>query len=403
MRTSKNGKALKLISSAQITLSKIYDAYTINLSNSNLDIVCNDQGDALAGEIGVNGRAITTTSVVMGAKKLTAVASNPIAEQYCISISAQVGCTVAKNGNDKVYVNTLSNSVTGKFSISFNIEGITTVVKEVSFVKKMNDAPNFIDGQFSFGTGYWSNTQDGTGVLGSNVTIKQSNESIYGTNLLEIVNTTAVYSRKTINIEKDKIYRCRFRAKQSIDNTTGNKVAYFGYTPYNSSGTAIGTNGSNNMYFKNEALKTNAWTEWEYYVSTTARAEISTTVNGVKKIITPAVHAFPTNSVKFRPMFIVNYNNGNGIALVDGWILEDATERFEISQLDYKASQIETNVNSINANVISIKTYTDMSSNPMTLAAKANYSEYDYPDQGEVFLHGLNEKRNPANVDGKCI
>lgn len=261
MRTSKNGTVLKLISSAQITLSKIYDAYTINLSNSNFDIVCNDQGDALAGEIGANGRAITTTSVVMGTKKLTAVASNPTAEQYCISISEQVGCTAAKNGNDKIYINTLSNSIAGKFSISFNIEGTTTVVKDVVFVKKINDAPNFIDGQFSFGTGYWSATPDGTGVLGANVTIKKSNEATYGTNLLEIANDTWVYSKKYIDIEKDRIYRCRFRAKQSIDNTIGNKIAYFGYTPYNSSGTAIGTDGSNNMYFASGTLKINTWTE----------------------------------------------------------------------------------------------------------------------------------------------
>lgn len=67
-----------------------------------------------------------------------------------------------------------------------------------------------------------------------------------------------MYSRRTIDIEKDKIYRCRFRAKQSIDNTTGGKTAYFGYTPYDSTGATIGTNGAGNMYFKSESLKTTA-------------------------------------------------------------------------------------------------------------------------------------------------
>lgn len=138
-------------------------------------------------------------------------------------------------------------------------------------------------------------------------------------------------------------------------------------------------------------------------MSTTAKDEISVNVNGVKKVITPAVTAFPKNAVYFRPMFIVNYSGGNGIALVDGWILEDVTEQFGISELKHKASQIETNVNGINANVTTIKTYTDMSSNPITLVAKANYSAYDTPNEGEVYLHGLNDKRNPADVDGKCI
>ena len=33
-----NSRALKIISSAQITLNNIYDGYTVNLSNDNFDI-----------------------------------------------------------------------------------------------------------------------------------------------------------------------------------------------------------------------------------------------------------------------------------------------------------------------------------------------------------------------------
>lgn len=399
----KNSRALKIISSAQITLNNIYDGYTVNLSNDNFDIICNDNGDALAGEIGSSGRAITTATVSKGTTALTAVASNPGTGQFSISISAQVGCTAAKSGNNKVYINTLTTSISGKVTISFNIEGSSTITKDMTFTKKITETSDSIDGKFSFGTSYWATRQDGTGDIGSNVKIVKSNNAIYGTNLLEITGDTWIYSRRTIDIEKDKIYKCRFRAKQSIDNTTGGKKAYFGYTPYNNAGAAIGTNGASNMYLKNEALKTNGWSEWEYYISTTARAEVSVTNNGVKKIITPAVQAFPANSVKFRPMFIVNYSDGNGVALVDGWILEDVTEQFAISSMEYKASQIETTVNGINANVTTIKTYTDMSTNPMTLVAKANYSAFDTSNEGEIYLHGLNDKRNPADVNGICI
>lgn len=399
----KNSRALKIISSAQITLNNIYDGYTVNLSNDNFDIICNDNGDALAGEIGSSGRAITTATVSKGTTALTAVASNPGTGQFSISISAQVGCTAAKSGNNKVYINTLTTSISGKVTISFNIEGSSTITKDMTFTKKITETSDSIDGKFSFGTSYWATHQDGTGDIGSKVKVVKSNNAIYGTNLLEITSDTWIYSRRTIDIEKDKIYKCRFRAKQSIDNTTGGKTAYFGYTPYNNAGAAIGTNGASNMYLKSEALKTNGWSEWEYYISTTARAEVSVTNNGVKKVITPAVQAFPANSVKFRPMFIVNYSGGNGVALVDGWILEDVTEQFAISSMEYKASQIETTVNGINANVTTIKTYTDMSTNPMTLVAKANYSAFDTSNEGEIYLHGLNDKRNPANVDGKCI
>lgn len=399
----KNSRALNIISSAQITLNNVYDAYTVTLSNDNFNIVCNNNGDALAGEIGSSGRAITTTTVYAGATKLTAVSSNPTTGQYSISISSQVGCTAAKSGNYKVYINTLTNSVSGKVTISFNIEGTTTVTKDMTFIKSISETEDSIDGKFAFGTAYWASNQTGTGNLGSNVKVVTSSEAIYGTNLLEMTKETWVYSRRTIDIEKDKIYRCRFRAKQSIDNTTGGKTAYFGYTPYDSTGATIGTNGAGNMYFKSESLKTTAWTEWEYYVSTTARAEVSVTTDGVKKIITPAVVAFPSAAVKFRPVFIVNFNGGNGIALADGWMLEDVTDQFAISDLEYKSSQIETTVNGIDLNVKTIKTYTDMSTNPMTLVAKVNYSAYETPNQGEIYLHGLDSNRNPADVNGTCI
>lgn len=398
-----NSRALKIISSAQITLNNIYDGYTVNLSNDNFDIICNDNGDALAGEIGSSGRAITTATVSKGTTALTAVDSNPGLGQFSISISAQVGCTAAKSGNNKVYINTLTTSVSGKVTISFNIEGSSTITKDMTFTKKITETSDSIDGKFSFGTSYWATKQNGTGDIGSNVKTVKSNNAIYGTNLLEITNETWIYSRRTIDIEKDKVYKCRFRAKQSIDNTTGGKTAYFGYTPFDNTGAAVGTNGAGNMYFKNQALSTTEWTELEYYVSTTARDEVSVTKDGVKKVITPAVQAFPTGAVKFRPMFIVNYKAGNGVALVDGWILEDVTEQFAISSMEYKASQIETTVNGINANVTTIKTYTDMSTNPMTLVAKVNYSNFDTSNDGEVYLHGLNDKRNPADVNGICI
>lgn len=190
MRLLKNSQVLRIIASAQITLNKIYDAYTINLSNNNFDIVCNDNGDALAGEIGASGKAITTTSVTMGTTKLTAVASNPTIGQYSISVSTQTGCTAAKSGNDKVYINTLTDSVSGKVTISFNIEGSTIATKDITFIKKINETSDSIDGKFSFGASYWSNNQAGTGTLGSNVKVVKSNDAIYGSNLLEITNDT---------------------------------------------------------------------------------------------------------------------------------------------------------------------------------------------------------------------
>ena len=185
-----NSRALKIISSAQITLNNIYDGYTVNLSNDNFDIICNDNGDALAGEIGSSGRAITTATVSKGTTALTAVASNPGLGQFSISISAQVGCTAAKSGNNKVYINTLTTSISGKVTISFNVEGSSTITKDMTFTKKITETSDSIDGKFSFGTSYWATNQNGTGNIGSNVKTVKSNNAIHGMNLLEITNET---------------------------------------------------------------------------------------------------------------------------------------------------------------------------------------------------------------------
>lgn len=102
-------------------------------------------------------------------------------------------------------------------------------------------------------------------------------------------------------------------------------------------------------------------------------------------------------------MFIVNYSAGNGIAEIDGMILEDATEDFQMAELKKKAVKLETDVNGINASVSTIKTITDMSNNPMTLVAKVNYSAFNTVNDGEFYLHGLDTNRNPADVDGTCM
>lgn len=103
---------------------------------------------------------------------------------------------------------------------------------------------------------------------------------------------------------------------------------------------------------------------------------------------------------------MVNYSDdgkGNGIAEVDGWILEDATEDYAITELKYQTAKIETDVGKINASVTTIKTITDMSNNPMVLAAKVNYSTFDGANEGEFYLHGLDANKKPADVDGSCI
>lgn len=121
------------------------------------------------------------------------------------------------------------------------------------------------------------------------------------------------------------------------------------------------------------------------------------------KVIRPAVRAFPTGTVKFRPMFIVNYQGGNGVALVDYCLIQDVSDKFNIKELDYKTTVLESKNGEINAAVNKIRTFTQLSNNPISLAAKVNYAAYDSPNDGEVYVHGLNSQKKAADIDGSCL
>ena len=404
MSLNKAARTLRIVSSAQITLTNIVDGYFINLSNDNFSIMCDSNGEALISEIGSTGKAISTITVSKGSTKLTAVNNTPTTNQYSISIISNEtkGCTAAKKDTDKVYINTLTTDLSGKIVVSINIENATTIKKEITFNRVLNEDIDNIDGKFIFGSNYWTPNQNGTGDVQSNVKVVKSNQAIYGTNILEITNSQWMYSKKTVDVEPGKIYRMKFRVRQTVDPTTiANKKIYAGYTPFNSSNTAIGTNGAGNTYFASGVTQAvGEWKEYVSYFSTKARSAI-TNLQG--KVVFPDVKAFPSGTVNFRPMFIVNYNGGNGIVEVDGWLLEDATKDFEVTELQYKATKIESDISGINLSVSNIKTITDMSNNPMTLAAKINYSDFTTENQGEFYLHGLTDKRVPADINGKCL
>ena len=143
--------ALRIISSAQITLSNVFDSFNVIVSNENFPIACDNTGIPLPGEIGQNGKAISSISVYRVNTKLTPVSSNPSANQFSISIANQINCQGAKKDNDKIYINALSNGVTGKIVVNINIEGNNTVTKEITFFKTLNSLSDLIDGKFIFG------------------------------------------------------------------------------------------------------------------------------------------------------------------------------------------------------------------------------------------------------------
>lgn len=181
----------KLITSAYITLDKIYDGsdgFTVTLSNPTHTILCDGNGIPMSGELGPNGKAKCVVKVY-GTKPLTVSASKPSKGQYAYYIRRELceNCEIVAPTPDSFYINTIGTEATGKVVIDVNIEGTKTVRQEMTFIKVINSDLNFgVDGKFIYGKTQWSGNTAGAD-LGGNVKPVKSSNSIYGSNVLEIV------------------------------------------------------------------------------------------------------------------------------------------------------------------------------------------------------------------------
>lgn len=145
------------------------DSYTGILTNSSHTIICNADGTADTGEVGINGRAFSDVIAYKGTKILTPVNSNPTAGQFSISLTP-TNCTAVKKDSDTFYIDTLVSNTGridpsgtlssdnidmdtvsrgGKVLVTFNMEGVTTMKQEMTFSKVFNgtDGQDGLDGR----------------------------------------------------------------------------------------------------------------------------------------------------------------------------------------------------------------------------------------------------------------
>lgn len=190
------------------------------------------------------------------------------------------------------------------------------------------EAKDYYDASFMDGKKYWSTKYDSYIEPGSNVVVTKEPTSKIGGNVLQIQNDTWLYSKNKIAIEQNKIYKFTFRVRQIQDPLNGsdkNKI-YAGATTFGANGNRLSPN--NGTYFiasSQEITVANGWKEYTAYMSTSAKSAL---VGTDGKTLCPAVKAFDTGTVAIKPMFIVNYSSGNGIAQVDALTVEDYTQEW---------------------------------------------------------------------------
>ena len=291
---------------------------------------------------------------------------------------------------------------------------LATASITIKHIKDGVDASNKerYDGLFADGIEYWSKDYNNYVKPDGNTTvITSTKQPKYGDKVLNIRNETWLYAKNKISIKPNSIYRFMFRVRQETASTDNTKMKiYAGATEFNSSGTKISVN--NGTYFVVSAVNIAPptanqitagdykWLEYTVYMSTTAKNAITDSKGAT---LFPAVKAFTSGVSTIKPMFIVNYQGGNGTAQVDALIVEEVTDLYEVAVLQSRTSKLEVKDTEILAQVTKTETIVSKLGNPMSLGVKKEYSNFTTSNEGEFYLHGYDSSNKPADVNGSCM
>ena len=291
---------------------------------------------------------------------------------------------------------------------------LATASITIKHVKDGVDASNKerYDGLFADGIEYWSKDYNNYVKPDGNTTvITSTKQPKYGDKVLNIRNETWLYAKNKISIKPNSIYRFIFRVRQETASTDNTKMKiYAGATEFNSSGAKISVN--NGTYFIVSSVNIAPptanqitagdykWLEYTVYMSTTAKNAITDSKGAT---LFPAVKAFTSGVSTIRPMFIVNYQGGNGTAQVDALIVEEVTDLYEVAVLQSRTSKLEVKDTEILAQVTKTETIVSKLGNPMSLGVKKEYSNFTTSNEGEFYLHGYDSSNKPADVNGSCM
>ena len=316
------------------------DAYTVVLSNESHTFPGSTSA-ALA------GNATCTIIAYKGATKVNATIGTITGMPTGMSVSLSNNGT--QNASFTVSVTTSMTTKNGTLTVPITIDGVVfNKTFSYSIALKGNtgatgpqgpqgntgpqgpqgEAKDYYDASFMDGKKYWSTKYDSYIEPGSNVAITKEPTSKIGGNVLQIQNDTWLYSKNKIAIEQNKIYKFTFRVRQIQDPLNGsdkNKI-YAGATTFDANGNRLSPNNGTYFIASSQGITVaNGWKEYTAYMSTSAKNAL---VGTDGKTLCPAVKAFDTGTVAIKPMFIVNYSGGNGIAQVDALTMEDYTQEW---------------------------------------------------------------------------
>ncbi|OEA54969.1 hypothetical protein BBM65_14950 [Vibrio parahaemolyticus] len=149
---------------------------------------------------------------------------------------------------------------------------------------------------------------------------------VTGGNALSLTGDHWIYSTAVIPVDPNKKYKMVVKVRQTKDKTTGGSGFYAGVVTLDRNYNNLSGGAGTHRYFCAESQMLTVAGGWR-------------TFEGYIQGIGDARNNFRAGTAYVRPMFIVNYSKGNGVAEVDEIRFYEVTERGDLVDLGFETTQ----------------------------------------------------------------
>ncbi|MCG6363522.1 fibronectin type III domain-containing protein [Vibrio fluvialis] len=149
---------------------------------------------------------------------------------------------------------------------------------------------------------------------------------VTGGNALSLTGDHWIYSTAVIPVDPNKKYKMVVKVRQTKDKTTGGSAFYAGVVTLDRNYNNLSGGAGTHRYFCAESQTLTVAGGWR-------------TFEGYIQGIGDARNNFRAGTAYVRPMFIVNYSKGNGVAEVDEIRFYEVTERGDLVDLGFETTQ----------------------------------------------------------------
>lgn len=217
------------------------------------------------------------------------------------------------------------------------------------------------DGSFTHEKQFWSDAYDGEQVPSTTVgTFIDSAEASEGGKLWQIQGEHWVYSKNAFPVNVNRVYRVTFKVRQTVDpTTTGNSTVYAGVATLDKNFHNITGGAGTHRYCAVAGTKITVADGWQ---------EFTGLISGVGD----THNNFRDGTCYVRPMFIVNYQSGNGTVEVDYVNFEDVTEIAALEEAVNEVSLATTE----DAIIATVRNSADYASDMKTKANTSDLANY---------------------------